>query len=83
MYWLGLAYIEGKVLNDYEQGVAWLKETARLGNIEAARMYEFMENAFSGGRLLRFIRTPLRMHMERNTALLQWHSELIHGKGAY
>lgn len=48
MYWLGLAYIEGHVLDDYDQGVAWLKKAAFRGNEEAQRMYEFISSAEVG-----------------------------------
>lgn len=48
MYWLGLAYLEGHVLNDYDQGVAWLKKAAFRGNREAERMYEFISSAQVG-----------------------------------
>jgi TPR repeat protein len=48
MYWLGLAYIEGHVLDDYDQGIAWLKKAAFRGNREAERMYEFISSAQVG-----------------------------------
>lgn len=48
MYWLGLAYIEGQVLDDYDRGVAWLKKAAFRGNKEAERMYEFISSAEVG-----------------------------------
>jgi TPR repeat protein len=48
MYWLGLAYIEGEVLNDYDRGLAWLKKASFRGNEEAARMYEFISSAQVG-----------------------------------
>lgn len=48
MYWLGLAYIEGKVLNDYDRGLAWLKKASFRGNDEAKRMYEFISSAQIG-----------------------------------
>lgn len=48
MYWLGLAYIEGQVLNDYDEGLAWLKKASFRGNEEAKRMYEFISSAQIG-----------------------------------
>lgn len=48
MYWLGLAYIEGVVLNDYDKGVSWLKKAAYAGNKEASRLYEFISSAEVG-----------------------------------
>lgn len=48
MYWLGMAYIEGRILNDYDRGVAWLKKASFRGNEEAARMYEFISSAEVG-----------------------------------
>ena len=48
MYWLGLAYIEGHVLNDYDRGLAWLKKASFRGNKEAKRMYEFISSAQIG-----------------------------------
>ena len=48
MYWLGLAYIEGVVLNDYDKGVSWLKKAAYAGNEEASRLYEFISSAEVG-----------------------------------
>lgn len=48
MYWLGLAYIEGQVLNDYDRGLAWLKKASFRGNEEAKRMYEFISSAQIG-----------------------------------
>ena len=48
MYWLGMAYIEGQILNDYDRGVAWLRKASFRGNEEAARMYEFISSAEVG-----------------------------------
>ena len=48
MYWLGLAYIEGVVLNDYDRGLAWLKKAKFAGNQEAGRLYDFISSAEIG-----------------------------------
>lgn len=48
MYWLGLAYIEGRVLNNYDRGLDWLKKASFRGNEEAKRMYEFITSAQIG-----------------------------------
>ena len=48
MYWLGLAYLEGQILNDYDRGLAWLKKAAFRGNEEAQRMYDFISSAEVG-----------------------------------
>ena len=48
MYWLGLAYIEGQILNDYDKGLGWLKMASFHGNKEAQRMYEFITSAQIG-----------------------------------
>ena len=48
MYWLGLAYIEGQVLDDYDRGIAWLQKAAFRGNKEAERMVEFISSAEVG-----------------------------------
>ena len=48
MYSLGLAYIEGVVVDDYDKGVAWLKKASFAGNSEATKLYEFIGNAQIG-----------------------------------
>lgn len=48
MYWLGLAYIEGQVLNDYDKGLRWLKKASFRGNEEAQRVYDFISSAEIG-----------------------------------
>lgn len=48
MYWLGLAYIEGVLLNDYDRGLAWLKKASFAGNEQATRLYEFISSAEIG-----------------------------------
>lgn len=48
MYWLGLAYIEGVVLKDYDKGVEWLKKASFAGNQDASRLYEYIDSAQIG-----------------------------------
>lgn len=48
MYWLGLAYLDGQVLDNYDKGLAWLKKAAFRGNHEADQMYEFINSAQIG-----------------------------------
>lgn len=48
MYWLGVAFIEGVVVADYDRGVFWLRKATRAGNKEAERLYNFIDSAQIG-----------------------------------
>jgi len=49
MYLLAMLHVEGKIAEaDYDEGIAWLRKSARKGNRDAQRMYAFMDSAFSG-----------------------------------
>ena len=48
MYWLGVAFIEGAVVSDYDQGISWLKRASFAGNAYAQRLYEFISSAEIG-----------------------------------
>ena len=49
MYWLAMMHVEGTITGaDYDRGVELLKKSAFRGNPNAARVFSFMENAFSG-----------------------------------
>ena len=49
MYLLAMLHVEGKIAEaNYDEGIAWLRKSARKGNRDAQRMYAFMDSAFSG-----------------------------------